>query len=46
MDQGSEFLFVGIDAHQEKLLVAVLAADAKVPEPVVELANRLSTVRR
>lgn len=38
-------LFVGIDAHQETLSIAVLAGDAEAPEPVRVLPNDPGRVR-
>ena len=46
MGQDSEFFYVGIDAHQETLSVAVLPEGASEPEPVVTLPNRPASIRR
>ncbi|MBK8976614.1 MAG: IS110 family transposase [Planctomycetes bacterium] len=46
MSDGSEFLYVGIDAHQETLSIAVLEEQGTGPEPVVQLPNRLPVIRR
>jgi len=46
MKQGSIKLFVGIDAHQESLSIAVLPETAETPEPVRELRNEPAKVRQ
>jgi transposase len=46
MSQDTQTLFVGIDAHQESLSIAVLSPEASTPEPVRILPNEPSKVRR
>lgn len=46
MKQDSRRLFVGIDAHQASLSIAVLPEAAAGPEPVRELPNEPAKVRR
>lgn len=46
MHEDSEFFYVGIDAHQETLSIAVLPEKATEPEPVVTLPNRPASVRK
>jgi transposase len=46
MIQHSTTLFVGIDAHQESLSVAVLVGDAAEPEPVRKIPNDPRSIRR
>ncbi|RME54978.1 MAG: IS110 family transposase [Caldilineae bacterium] len=45
-DHNEAFLYVGIDAHQDTLAVAVLPERAETPEPIVTLPNRAPTLRR
>jgi transposase len=44
--QDTAKLYVGIDAHQESLSIAVLPESARVVEPVRELANDPAQIRR
>lgn len=46
MTQDTQTLFVGIDAHQATLAIAVLPATADAPEPVRTIANEPSKVRQ
>ena len=46
MAQDTECLFVGIDAHQESLSIAVLALGAERPEPTHKIANDPAKIRR
>jgi transposase len=46
MNQPSETLYVGIDAHQETLSIAVLPGEAPIPEPVRTLPNEPARIRR
>lgn len=46
MSEISEPVYVGIDAHQETLSIAVLAESADHPEPVRVIANEPGRIRR
>jgi len=46
VSEHTKTLYVGIDAHQETLSIAVLEASAKESEAVVTLPNRPTTIRR
>jgi hypothetical protein len=44
--QDNQVRYVGIDAHQETLSIAVLVGDAAQPLPVQTIANRAAPIRR
>lgn len=46
MTKDTQVLFVGVDAHQETLSIAVLVGDCKEPEPPITIANRGPIIRR
>ena len=46
MAQDTDCLFVGIDAHQDTLSIAVLPLEADRPEPTRKIANDPTKVRR
>ncbi|MEM7307015.1 MAG: IS110 family transposase [Planctomycetota bacterium] len=46
MFQDTDCLFVGIDAHQDTLSIAVLPLGAERPEPARRIANDASKIRR
>ncbi|MEM7310903.1 MAG: transposase, partial [Planctomycetota bacterium] len=46
MVQDTDCLFVGIDAHQDTLSIAVLPLGAERPEPVRRIANDAPKIRR
>lgn len=46
MNQDTELFFVGIDAHQETLAIAVLDADCREPLQSITIPNRAPVIRR
>lgn len=46
MVQDTDCLFVGIDAHQDSLSIAVLPLGAERPEPARKIPNDLARIRR